>query len=103
MDEAQTYALVMYSLVGASQSTPASFSAISQVADGINHAVPTHKEIQWSLKWLMGNGIVQKQGSGYLLTEMGPQSQPQHEPAKAPLLMYGLPSQVLLALALSKL
>lgn len=71
MDEARTYAWLMYALAGASQNKPANFAAISQVADGINHAVPTHKEMQSSLKWLMACGLVHKQGSGYLLTEQG--------------------------------
>ena len=71
MDEAQTYAWIMYALAGASQNEPASFRAISLVADGINHAVPTHKEIQSSLKWLMACGFVHNQGSGYLLTDQG--------------------------------
>lgn len=71
MDEARTYAWLMYALAGASQNEPANFAAISQVADGINHAVPTHKEMQSSLKWLMACDLVKKQESGYLLTEKG--------------------------------
>lgn len=71
MDEARTYAWLMYALAGASQNQPASFAAISQVADGINHAVPTHKEMQSSIKWLVACGLVRKQGPGYLLTEKG--------------------------------
>jgi hypothetical protein len=71
MIETRTYAWIMYALAGASQNEPANFAAISQVADGINHAVPTHKELQLSLEWLMGNGLAQKQGSRYLLTEKG--------------------------------
>lgn len=71
MEEARTYAWILYALEGASQTGPARFSGISMVADGINHAVPTQKEMQSSLKWLMENGMVQKNGSGYQLTEKG--------------------------------
>lgn len=71
MDEARTYAWILYSLAGSSQQALASFAAISKVADGINHAVPTNKEMQASLKWLMENGMAQKQGSGYQLTDNG--------------------------------
>jgi len=71
MDEARICAWLMYALAGASQNEPANFAAISQVADGISHAVPTHKEMQSSQKWLMAYGLAQKQGSGYLLTEKG--------------------------------
>ncbi len=71
MDEARTCAWLMYALAGASQNEPANFAAISQVADGIGHAVPTHKEMQTSLMWLMVCGLAQKQGSCYQLTEKG--------------------------------
>ena len=71
MDEARTYAWIMYALAGASQTTPANIAAVSQIADGINHAVPTSKEMQSSLKWLIENGLAQKQGSAYFLTDKG--------------------------------
>ena len=71
MEDARTYAWILYALEGASQTGPAKLSGISKVADGINHAVPTHKEMQSSLKWLMENGWVQKDGSGFQLTEKG--------------------------------
>jgi predicted transcriptional regulator len=41
------------------------------MADGINHAVPTHKELQTSLTWLTSNGLVMKIGNKYCLTEKG--------------------------------
>lgn len=61
----------MYALALASQKEPATFAAISQVADGINHAVPTHSELQRALKWLITSGMAQKVGPGYLLTPQG--------------------------------
>lgn len=61
----------MYALALASQKEPANFAAISSVADGINHAVPSHKELQSSLKWLIANGMAQKLSSGYSLTPRG--------------------------------
>lgn len=70
-DIRRAYAWLMYALAGASQNKPANFAAISQVADCINHAAPTHKEIQSSLKWLTVYGLVHKQSTGYLLTEQG--------------------------------
>ena len=71
MDEARTTAWIMYALALASQREPANFAAISSVADGINHAVPTHKELKSSLNWLIANGMAQKLGSGYMLTPRG--------------------------------
>ena len=71
MDEARTISWIMCALALASQREPANFAAISMVADGINHAKPTHKELQSSLRWLVGNSLVRKQGSHYSLTEHG--------------------------------
>jgi hypothetical protein len=31
---------------------PVDFKSISQIADGINHAVPTENEMQSSISWL---------------------------------------------------
>ena len=71
MDEARTRAWIMYAVELASQTEPATFSAISEIADGINHAVPTHKELQSSLGWLAKQGLVQRCGSGYSVTAIG--------------------------------
>jgi predicted transcriptional regulator len=55
----------------ASQTAPSDFRGISSVADGINHAVPTHKELQSSILWLIQKGFVEKINSKYRLTEKG--------------------------------
>ena len=41
------------------------------MADGINHAIPTHRELQTSLGWLKSYGFVVKEGRNFLLTELG--------------------------------
>jgi hypothetical protein len=66
-----TTAWIFYSLGLASQTSPANFHAISQVADGLNHAVPTHKEMQTSLRWLINAGLVAKVVQGYSLSPAG--------------------------------
>ena len=71
MNEARTIAWILYALGLASQTKPAKFADISGVADGINHAIPTHKEMQISLKWLVANGLAQKEGFSYSLTPDG--------------------------------
>jgi hypothetical protein len=71
MDEIRTMAWIMYALGGASQREAGTFAAISQIADGMNHAVPTQKELQSSLKWLITHRLAQKQGSRYSLTLHG--------------------------------
>ena len=54
-----------------SEQEPANFESISQIADGINHAVPTHKELQTCLGWLTKSGFVEKSGKKYHLTNSG--------------------------------
>ncbi len=55
----------------ASGKEPADFAAISLVADGINHAVPTHKEMQNSLVLLLEKNLILKQGKKYSLSKSG--------------------------------
>ena len=71
MTDNQTTAWIFLATAMASQIEPADFNSISNIADGINHAVPTHKELQSSLTWLTGNGLLTKTGSKYSLTNKG--------------------------------
>ena len=52
MTDKQTISWILLSTVIASQKGPADFASISNIADGINHAIPTHKELQTSLTWM---------------------------------------------------
>lgn len=71
MIDNQTISWIFLATAMASQNEPADFNSISSIADGINHAVPTHKELQSSLTWLIGNELVTKTGSKYSLTDKG--------------------------------
>lgn len=71
MTNEQTTSWIFLSTAYASQGGPADFNSISNIADGINHAIPTHKELQTSLSWLAKNGLVIKVGNKYSLTEKG--------------------------------
>jgi hypothetical protein len=71
MTDHQTISWIFLATAMASQNEPADFNSISNMADGINHAVPTHKELQTSLTWLTSNGLVMKIGNKYCLTEKG--------------------------------
>lgn len=71
MTEDQTISWIFLATAIASQTEPTDFNSISNIADGINHAIPTHKELQSSLTWLMSIGLVTKTGSKYSLTEKG--------------------------------
>lgn len=71
MTDSQTISWIFVSIALASQKEPASFDGISSVADGINHAVPTHKELQSSITWLTNRGLIEKIGNRYKLTSKG--------------------------------
>ena len=71
MNENTVISWVFLSVAMASEQEPASFESISQIADGINHAVPTHKELQTSLGWLTKSGFVEKSVKKYQLTNPG--------------------------------
>ena len=70
-NEGRTIAWIYLALSMASEAEPTNFNGISMVADGINHAVPTHKEMQTSISWLLEKGLVSKTGKRYSLTSKG--------------------------------
>jgi hypothetical protein len=69
--DASTVAWILYSVAMAAGREPARIAAISTSADAINHAVPTGKELQGSLRRLQSLHLVSKQGRSYTLTETG--------------------------------
>ena len=62
MTLAETYSWIFYAIGLASRNKPASIAEIERVADGINHAVPTQKEIQTSISWLKKHALIIKSG-----------------------------------------
>ena len=70
-NEGRTIAWIYLALSMASETEPTDFNGISIIADGINHAVPTHKEMQTSISWLSEKGLVSKVGGKYTLTSTG--------------------------------
>jgi hypothetical protein len=71
MKTAETTSWIFLATAISSQIEPVSFAGISQVADGINHAIPTQKEMQNALSWLTQQKLVAKVGNKYSLTESG--------------------------------
>jgi predicted transcriptional regulator len=71
MDENTTISWILLSTALASEQKPANFESIAQIADGINHYIPTHNELQESLRWLIVNEMVEKKGKRYQLTIIG--------------------------------
>jgi len=71
MDSEQCISWIFLSIASASRSRPADFREISMVADGINHAIPTHKELQISVAWLTKHELIIQYGKKYDLSEKG--------------------------------
>ena len=71
MTEDQITSWIFLATAVASQVEPANFNSISEIADGINQAIPTDQELQSSLNWLTRNGLVTKTDRKYTLTEKG--------------------------------
>jgi hypothetical protein len=69
--EASTVAWILYSVAMASGREPAPIASISTLADAINHAVPTDKELQRSLLRLQSLRLVSREGRSFKLTESG--------------------------------
>lgn len=71
MKNEELYSWIFLATAMACQSGGSTTNSIVEVADGINHAVPTQKEIQSSIKWLIDNGLIKKHESKYNLTLTG--------------------------------
>ena len=71
MTTSQTISWIFFATVLASLLEPSNYRGISSIADGLNHAVPTHKELQTSLSWLVKHDFVEKTGTKYSVTQKG--------------------------------
>jgi predicted transcriptional regulator len=71
MNDTATISWILLAIGIASENAPVDYRGITQIADGINHAVPTDKEMQTSIKWLLHNDLILKNGKKYSLTESG--------------------------------
>ena len=71
MTEIETTSWILLATALASQKEPCDINSISMIADGINHSIPTEKELRTSLTWLINKGLVLKQGKKYRLTVKG--------------------------------
>ena len=67
----RTISWIYLAISMASKNELADFNSISMLADGINHAIPTQKEIETSISWLTHKGLVTKVGNKYKLTSKG--------------------------------
>jgi predicted transcriptional regulator len=71
MGTIQTVSWIFLAIALATNKKPTDLNQISSVADGINHAIPTQKELQTSITWLIKQGFILKQGKNYELTFKG--------------------------------
>lgn len=69
MTESQTFAWILLSV----PDSPGTLQDIIAMADGINHAIPSHHELQTSLGWLQARGLVRKDGRRFCTTDSGSQ------------------------------
>ena len=67
----QTTSWIFLSIALGSQESPITFSQISAIADGINHAVPNHKELQTSISWLKQENLITQTGKKYSISDFG--------------------------------
>ena len=65
MTNLETTSWIFLALAISSQKTSSDYNEISQIADGINHSVPTQKEM------LINQRLILKVNGKYLLTEAG--------------------------------
>jgi len=71
MTESQIISWIFLAIAMGSQKTAIDYSGISMIADGINHAVPTQKEMQLSIKWLLKKEMIIKKNKSYALSIKG--------------------------------
>ncbi len=67
MDDAETRAWIFLSF----PEKPAPIEDVLAIADGINHAIPTEKELRKSFSWLQKQGLVCRKDRKYFLTSAG--------------------------------
>lgn len=71
MAEEETISWIFLSIALASETEPANFREISNIADGINHSIPNQKELQTSISWLSKKLLISKIEKKYQLTDLG--------------------------------
>lgn len=71
IESEQSISWIFFAIALATQTKPTDINGIIAVADGINHAVPSQKELQTSILWLIDKGFIVKQGKNYELTIIG--------------------------------
>jgi hypothetical protein len=71
MTDEQTILWIFLAIATGSQKASINIGDLALVAEAINHAVPTHKELQTSISWLTNNSLIIKNNRRYNLTKLG--------------------------------
>lgn len=71
MTEEETISWIFLATIMATQKEPSDTQGISMIANGINHAVPTQKELRFSFSWLIKNDLLNQIGKKYSPTQKG--------------------------------
>jgi len=69
MSSETTNSWIFLAVAMASGKSPPTLNDIIGAADGINHAIPTHKELQSAFDWLTQQGLILKEGKKYRITD----------------------------------
>lgn len=71
MTDAQVNSWIFLAAAAGATQEPITFKSILLIADGINHAVPTQKELQSAFRWLVAHRFMQKVGNKFEITHEG--------------------------------
>lgn len=71
MKDLNTISWIFLAIALGSEKSPIDSKAMAQVADGINHAIPTHSEIQDAVSWLLNKGLIVQSNDSYSLSDTG--------------------------------
>ena len=71
MSNEKTNSWIFLSAGMSSNGLPITYKDVLLIADGINHAVPMHKELQDAFRWLLSHKLLCKVGKKYSITDKG--------------------------------
>jgi hypothetical protein len=71
MTDSQIISWIFCAIAMASEKGPSSIKEVSMIADGINHAVPTQRELKFAIDWLLKNDLIKIESKKYTLTKSG--------------------------------
>jgi hypothetical protein len=71
MSNKKTISWIFLAAGMSSNGLPITYKDVLSIADGINHAVPMHKELQGAFSWLLSHKLLRKEGRKYSITDKG--------------------------------